>query len=339
MERIRFLQAGYGLFGEGWVDLLLRSPHATLQGVIDTSFEARERFEKRFGDRGIPTFQSIEEALQKIEAQAILITVPNQFHHEIAEKALATNLHVLSEKPLADTFENAVKIYQAWRQKSHLVYMVSQNYRFKPEIQALRKAVAEGICGNLGYIAYTFHKAWRFGGWREKMEYPLLEDMSIHHFDILRFVLGREPQKVIMESFNPPWSWFQGNASATGTIIFAGDIRVNYFGSWVSFGKTTSWNGDIFIYGDQGTLSLENDLLFFASREGKKEGLPFSKHETDGRIQVLEEFCSAVRENRQPLVSLPDNLWTFALTCASVESAKRKTWVELTELMSLVGGA
>lgn len=336
MTKIAFLQVGYGLFGEGWADLLVRSPYSELRGLVDVTKEARERFQSRFGDQSIPTFANLEEALQKIQVQAVLITVPNRFHREVAEKALTSNLHVLSEKPLADTFENALAIYRVWRQNPKLVYMVSQNYRFKPEIQALKKALDEGICGQISYGTYTFHKAWRFGGWREEMEYPLLEDMSIHHFDILRFVLGKEAEWIAMEGFNPPWSWFRGNAAATGNLLFEGGIRINYFGSWVSFGQTTPWNGNIHLFGDQGTLSLENDLLFFTNREGRKEGLPFQRYETDGRIQVLQEFCSSILENRVPLTSLADNIRTFALTCATVESAKQKKWIRVDEFMQKI---
>lgn len=333
MTKIAFLQVGYGLFGEGWADLLLRFPHTELRGVVDTAEEARERFQKRFGNHGVPVFENLEEALKTVKAQAVLITVPNQFHRDVAEKALAHNLHVLSEKPLADTFENALAIYRSWRQHPQLVYMVSQNYRFKPEIQALKKALTEGICGEISYGTYVFHKAWRFGGWREAMEYPLLEDMSIHHFDVLRFILGKEAEWVTMEGFNPPWSWFRGNAAATGNLLFEGGIRINYFGSWVSLGQNTSWNGNIAIFGDRGTLSLENDLLFFTGREGQKEGLPFQQYETDGRTQVLQEFCSAVLENRTPLTSIEDNIRTFALSCASVESARKRAWINVAEFI------
>ncbi|MGC8777744.1 MAG: Gfo/Idh/MocA family oxidoreductase, partial [Candidatus Caldatribacteriaceae bacterium] len=147
----------------------------------------------------------------------------------------------------------------------------------------------------------------------------------------LRFVLGKEVAQVVMEGFNPPWSWFRGNAAATGVLLFEDGVRVHYFGSWVSFGHTTSWNGDIAIFGDQGTLSLENDLLFFTNREGQKEGIPFQKYETDGRMPALQEFCAAIQENRPPLTSLSDNLRTFALSCAGVASAKRRAWVNLEE--------
>ncbi|MGQ9474299.1 MAG: Gfo/Idh/MocA family protein [Candidatus Caldatribacteriaceae bacterium] len=338
MEKIPFLQVGYGLFGEGWADLLVRSPHTDLRALVDISPEARDRFQKRFKEHNIPVFASIEEALEKISVQAALIVVPNQFHWKAAEKLLSANLHVLSEKPLADTLENALAIYRAWQQNPKRIYMVSQNYRFKSEIQALRKFLIEGICGEIGYGTYIFHKAWRFGGWRETMAYPLLEDMSIHHFDILRYVLGKEAQVITMKGFNPPWSWFKNQAAATGHILFEGNIWIAYFGSWVSFGRGTSWNGEISFYGNQGTLSLENDLLFFTNREGKKEGLPFQKQETDGRVPVLKEFCSAIFENRSPSLSIEDNIKTFILSYASIESAKKHSSVNVKELLDVIEG-
>ncbi|MBC7216694.1 MAG: Gfo/Idh/MocA family oxidoreductase [Candidatus Caldatribacterium sp.] len=329
MERVAFVQAGFGFFGEGWTDLLLRSDSVELCAVVDPSEEARKRFEKRFGDRGIPFFSTLQEALKNTNPQAVLIVAPNAAHREIAEEALASHLHVLSEKPLADTWRNALAIYTAWVQSPQQVYVVSQNYRFRPEIRALKKALAEKLGGEIAYVTYEFHEALQLGGWRTSMEHPLLADMSIHHFDILRFVLGQEAESVRMESTNPSWSPFQGDAVAAGTIVFSPGILVHYFGSWVTRGYRTGWNGIIRFFGGEGTLSLENDRLFFEGKEGRREEILFTRYETDGRVFVVEEFVAAIRSGKEPETSLSDNIKTFALACAAVESAKRGEKVEL----------
>lgn len=329
MERVAFVQAGFGFFGEGWTDLLLRSNDVELCAVVDPSEEARERFMKRFGDRGIPFFSTLREALEKTKPQAVLIVTPNAAHREVAEEALASRLHVLSEKPLADTWRNALAIYAAWARSPHLVYAVSQNYRFRPEIRALKKALLEGRCGTIEYVTYEFHEALQLGGWRTSMEYPLLADMSVHHFDILRFVLGKEALSVRVESLNPSWSPFQGDAVAAATLVFAPRVLVHYFGSWVTRGYRTGWNGIIRFFGSEGTLSLENDRIFFEDKSGTKEEVLFSRYETDGRVFVLQEFLQAVRGGGEPETSLSDNIKTFALACAAIESAKRHEEVEL----------
>lgn len=329
MERVTFIQTGFGLFGEGWTDLLLRTEGVELYAVVDPAKEAQERFQKRFGDRGIAFFRSLEEALEKAKAQAVLVVTPNSVHREVAERALSAGLHVLSEKPLADNWKNALGIYALWAKNPHCVYGVSQNYRFRPEIQALKKVMAEAPCGNVEYGTYEFHQEWKMGGWRMEMEYPLLEDMSIHHFDILRFVLGKEAESVYMESFNPSFSPFQGGAVAFGSIYFSSGLPLQYFGSWVSRGHKTSWNGTIRFFGEKGTIALEDDRLFFITKDGKREEILFPRYETDGRIFVLREFIEAVKNQKEPSISLADNLKTFALVCAAVESAKRGEVVAL----------
>lgn len=329
MDRVTFVQAGFGFFGEGWTDLLLHTEGVALCAVVDPREEARKRFVQRFGDRGIPFFTSLEDALKATQPDAVLIVTPNATHRDVAEKALEANLHVLSEKPLADTWRNALGIYTAWKRSAQRVYVVSQNYRFRPEIRALKKALQEGRCGDIAYITYEFHEALTLGGWRTSMDHPLLADMSIHHFDILRFVLERDPVLVRMESINPSWSPFQGDAVATGTILFSPQILVEYFGSWVSQGYRTGWNGIIRFFGSEGTLSLENDRLFFDGKDGKREELLFSRYETDGRVFVLRDFVEAVRQGKAPETSLEDNIKTFALACAAIESAKRGDRVEL----------
>ncbi|MEN3203473.1 MAG: Gfo/Idh/MocA family oxidoreductase [Atribacterota bacterium] len=329
MQRIAFIQAGFGFFGEGWTDLLLRSEEVELCAVVDPSKEAQERFMKRFGDRGIPCFSTLREALKATQPQAVLVVTPNAVHREVAEEALAAGLHVLSEKPLADTWHNALAIYTAWAKSPGLVYVVSQNYRFRPEIQALKKALLEGRCGTIAYVTYEFHEALQLGGWRTSMEHPLLADMSVHHFDILRFVLGKEALSVRMESTNPPWSPFQGDAVAGGTIIFAPQILVHYFGSWVTRGYKTGWNGTIRFFGSEGTLSLENNRIFFDDISGTREEILFPRYETDGRVFVLREFVRAIQSGTTPENALSDNIKTFALACAAIESAQRGDTVEL----------
>src|SRR2546422_10537959 len=67
--------------------------------------------------------------------------------------------------------------------------------------------------------------------------------MSIHHFDLLRMLLKREPDRIYCESWNPRWSPFAGPAAAVASIDF-GDIIVSYRGSWVSATPITPWAGD-----------------------------------------------------------------------------------------------
>ena len=58
------------------------------------------------------------------------------------------------------------------------------------------------------------------------IRHPLLMDMAIHHFDLMRYVLGQEPVSVHCHAWNPPWSNFTEPPAAVATIVFDGASRV-----------------------------------------------------------------------------------------------------------------
>ena len=88
--------------------------------------------------------------------------------------------------------------------------MVSQNYRWRDHVETVRRRSPTGVIGELGYVTLAFHRGHRFGGWREQLPDVLLEDMSIHHFDLLRHLTGRNCRRHLRPSFHPHWSWFCG---------------------------------------------------------------------------------------------------------------------------------
>ena len=66
------------------------------------------------------------------------------------------------------------------------------------------------------------------------MPHPLIIDMSIHHFDLMRFFLGSDAVAISARSWNPPWSWFAGDASAAAQIEF-GNKRASFVHRFLVF--------------------------------------------------------------------------------------------------------
>ena len=85
--------------------------------------------------------------------------------------------------------------------------------------------------GELGSLSTEFFKAPHFGGFRDEMAQPLLVDMAIHQFDLARFLLDAEPVSVYCESWNPPWSWYAGDASAAAVFEMSAGARYVLHGS------------------------------------------------------------------------------------------------------------
>ena len=137
-------------------------------------------------------------------------------HPEAVIRALRAGRHVLCEKPLSLNLSGARAVYEETQKHPGRVVMVNQNFRWRPHIQALRKAIREERVGRIGHIIYECRQQIRrktVDAWREKMPEPYLLDFAIHHFDLIRFLTGDEPTRLMGMSFRPSWSWFESNSA------------------------------------------------------------------------------------------------------------------------------
>ena len=95
------------------------------------------------------------------------------------------------------------------------------------------------------------------------MAYPLLLDMSIHHFDMMRCICGKDIEAVQGLSIQSPWNWNKGDAALTACLELENGIGVNYFASWVSRGWETDWNANWRIEGEKGSCCLLRTVAYF----------------------------------------------------------------------------
>ena len=147
---------------------------------------------------------------------------------------------MLSEKPVTPTVYEAL-LLAGLSEATGVLLATSQSRRHSPGIRAFRDALRS--LGGAGQLDVQFFQNPRFGGFRDEMEHPLLIDMAIHQFDQARYILGADPVSVYCEEFNPPWSWYRGDAAAQAIFRFDDGTRFSYTGSWCADGLTTSWNG------------------------------------------------------------------------------------------------
>ena len=201
-------------------------------------------------------FASVAQAAQETGATGALVVVPPHLH-AVALEAYEAGPHVLVEKPLADTMANGREMV-AQAEAAGRTLMVSQNYRYKAAPRAVARILAEPWLGAVTSATVEFRKAPQFSlplvrhGYTH---YKLIEDMSIHHFDLMRAVLADEPTAVYAQARNPEWSWFAAPPIVAAVIELQGGGLVQYHGSWVSRGRQTTWDGDWFIDCENGQVA------------------------------------------------------------------------------------
>ncbi|MGQ9631016.1 MAG: Gfo/Idh/MocA family protein [bacterium] len=316
---LKVIQVGVGGFGARWTPILKKSKDVKLVGLVDVSEEAlKVQVEKNGIDPKI-CYTDLDVALKDTRPEALVNVTPPAFHKEIDLRAFGAGCHVLSEKPLSDNYADALEIVEEAERRG-LTFMVSQNYRFRRASRTVRRAIEAGACGKPGCAVVNFFKGPRFTGFRVEMEHPLIVDMAIHHFDMMRYFLGTDPVSLYAKSWNPPWSWYKGDAACAIVIEMRGGIFVSYNGNWASMGKETSWNGEWRFECSDGVIWFDGNQVYTASGEGKSKPVGFVEMPCEDQEYSLLEFVSAISERRPPETNGADNLKSLSMVFKSLES-------------------
>ena len=334
------LQVGLGPHGRNWARQVLPDiKEADFVGFVDTDPNALDLLRQQANIAAGKCYESLREAINATHPEAVLVTTALAAHAPVIRVALEAGLNVLVEKPFAPDLETATELV-AMAAAKDLALMVSQNYRFFPAPRAIAALIREGALGALYSVAIDFRRyspgtpADRRGR-HHLEEQPLLVDMSIHHFDLLRLILNREPDRVYCEAWNPVWSNFSGPPVAVASIDFDG-VVVSYRGSWVSAAPITPWAGDWRLEFEHGEVFWTNraddathDKVVVHARTGRPRSAQLRAMQWTGPWGTLMEFIDAVQTGREPETSGRDNLGTIALMDAAVDSAARREPVTL----------
>jgi predicted dehydrogenase len=316
---MKIIQVGIGGMGNAWLNAVLGSTEVEYAGFVEINDEIARTQVERYGLDSKLIFHSLNEALAAVKADGILDITPPQFHKEISLMALEAGIPVLSEKPLADTLESAREIVQKANQTG-VLHMVAQNRRYSVPAQTLKQVIASGELGRIASVSIEFYRGPHFGGFREQMPYPLIIDMAIHHFDMMRFFLDSDPVSIVGRSWNPSWSWFKGDASASLILEFADAVTVSYDGSWCSLGTETAWNAHWRFECENGVVLLREDQVFTQTKEGSLKAIrPLDLEYTD-QSYLLHEFYEAVTKGKTPATTCQDNIKSLGIVFDCIKS-------------------
>ena len=331
MNPLRLLQVGLGAHGRNWAKRVLpETPEVEVVAYVDTSPYALDLLKEELRPRPDMVFESLREAIAATHPQAVLNTTALPGHVATTRAALEAGLHVLVEKPFAPTIGEAQELVDLAGRRG-LVLMVSQNYRYFPAPRAIAEIVHEGSLGKLHQVSIDFRRystAGPGGRGRHHLEdQPLLQDMSIHHFDLLRLIVGSEPERIFCEAWNPRWTSFSGPSAAVASITFPG-VVVSYRGSWISAAPVTPWGG-------RWSLEFENGEVFWTNRDddmthdkvtvrprgARPRAAALRPMPRTGGWATIAEFAHCVQTGREPETSGRHNLGTIAFVAGAVESA------------------
>jgi len=325
----RCVVVGAGGISSAWFPPLIEE-NVEIPAVVDLRLDAARQAVAEHGLR-CEASTDLAAALAEHRPDFVLdLTVP-EAHCSVTTTALRAGSHVLGEKPMAATMDEAREMVRVSEETGKL-YMVNQSRRWDAKHDAVRRTLADGKIGDVTTINCDFFLGAHFGGFRDEMEHVLILDMAIHHFDLARFMTGADPVAVYAHEFNPKGSWYRGAAAATCVFEMTNGVVFTYRGSWCSEGFPTSWNGNWRFIGERGTLLYEQDQdprgQIVAGDEGFDRPLADIEITPSPLTAVtfhgaLCEMLAFLRAGEKPQTECHDNIKSLAMVFAAIASARR----------------
>jgi len=332
---IRAIVVGAGGISGAWFPSLI-AEEVEVSSVVDTRIDAAKA---RIAEFSLPSKATTDLRTSIIQDKpdfVLDLTIPSA-HCEVTCTALEMGCHVLGEKPIASSMDEARKMVKTSFDTDKM-YMIDQSRRWETPNLSAKEFIGSGTIGQVTTINCDFFLGAHFGGFRDEMESPLILDMSIHHFDLARYITGLDPVSVYAREFSPKGSWYAGDVSANCIFEMEGGVYFCYRGSWCSEGFHTGWAGDWRIIGDNGTLLYEKDSVLRAQTLKSRGG--FNSEMADIEVLMVEppaptmhgalkEMLNFIRTGKRPQTECTDNIKSLAMVFAAIESSRTDKKVEI----------
>lgn len=294
--------------------------------VVATCDQNRALAEERAAQLGAErVYTDFEQMLREAPIDAVDICLPHDLHAPVSIAASQAGKHVLVEKPIATTLEDADRMIRAARDADR-VLMVALNQRYDPAHQRIHQMIAAGQLGELLCIRIDHHQNLKLpeGHWirsREKLGGGVLIGSGIHRVDLFRW-FGGEVERVSCFSVYRP-ERMEGEVVATVSARFRSGAVGEITTLWAV--RQAPWYEGVWVYGTEGSLYRLNGL-FWDSPDGYKQ---LEVPEADSFTEELRHFAQCIQQGRMPLTSGEEARRSLEVVLAAYRSAERGECVSL----------
>jgi predicted dehydrogenase len=336
VDRWRAILIGTGGFGEVWCSRFLPSvrDRLTVVAAVDERLEALSNASRYLGVAPDRCYTSAERALQENPADLVVIVVPPAAHGRYVRLALAHDLAILCEKPIAPTLYESVAIARLVRARDAKMG-VTMNWRFARGIATLRHELRSGRYGALNYLVMRFtcdaraDRSW--GEFRHRMSDPLLVEAGVHHLDLLVDLAGSRCESVYAESSSPTWGEYAGDCQAFVLLRCQDGTRILYEAAMANAVGLNAWGNEYVRAECEGaTLVLEGERLVSYCRDDgaswqgphNAEVVPLLRGTHWGHERLIRDFLRWLEGGEALVTNVQANLVSIELVDAAVRSAR-----------------
>ncbi len=341
-RQVRVGVVGMGFIGMFHCQSMEQVEEAHLAAVADSGKSPNL---KKAKDRYmVETYTKPDDLLKRKDIDAVTLGTPSGIHAEVGVKAATNKKHVLTEKPIEITLDKADQFIKACKDNKVKLGVISQR-RWDQGMKDLKEAVDGGKLGKLiigdAYVKwYRSQDYYDSGGWRGTWKIDgggCLMNQGVHTVDCLQWVMGD------VESVTAQAATLAHKKIEVEDIIH---VLLKYKNGAVGSitASTAVYPGmdeRLEITGDKGTMVMNKSSITMREIMGEKKAEATEEVERgsgaadpqaishEGHIAQIRDFCIAVRDNKQPMISGDDGRKPLEIILAAYESAKTGKTVKL----------
>ena len=317
--------------GEAHISNLRRIEGVELLGVADNEPMRGQRIAAQHQALYFHTYEDLLEA----KPEGVIICTENNRHRPVVEMAAARGIHVLCEKPLATTLEDAHAIVDAC-DKAGVILMTAFPLRFSAPLLEIKARLDNGDFGDV----YCFNATnqgelpTKYRAWFADPELAgggAIMDHTVHLVDIMRWLLGSEVETMYARSnkiFHA--DEVDVETGALEMLTFKNEVFATIDASWSRPQYWPTWGGLGFeMVTQRGAVIVDafrQNLNVFRHEWQSSRWLPWG---SDANHAMVGEFTASIRENRPPRVTGIDGLRAVEATLAAYESVRTGQTVQV----------
>lgn len=320
MKEVKFAIIGCGRISHKHIEALINNnKEAVLVSVCDIienkAIELKKQYEDVLKESDVKVYTDYIKMLENEEIDVVAISTESGYHAKHAMDCLNKDKHVLIEKPMALSVEDADRIIALGKEKNKKVCISHQN-RFNPPIQKLRRAMEEGRFGKI--INGTARILWtrddnyyKQAPWRgtKALDGGTLMNQCIHNIDLLQWMMGSEVERIHAERDTYLRNIEMEDFGAILIRFKNGSIGM-VEGSACVYPKNLEET--LSIFGEKGTVVIGglavNEIKTWQFEDERDYDKEDESSEVDsvygkGHTPLYKDLIDSINNNREPLVS------------------------------------
>ena len=327
----KVIHVGTGGFGASWCSRFLppnvADGHIQVVAAVDKNPDVLVNAQTHLGISPDRCYTDLREALQQNRADFATVVVPPASHEEVIDIALEHDLHILSEKPIADTMEASIRILKKVRAAGKKMG-VTMSHRYDQDKTTFREVLKSGCLGPVDYVVTRFTCALRkYGSWgapfRHEMADALLIEGAIHHLDILRSLAQSDCDRIYARTWNAAWGEYKGDSDGLVIMEMANGVKCFYEGAKTNAAGLNCWGQEYFrAECEHGTLVLDRRQIQILRQDQEPEPVALLEQAKWTNAWLIEQFCRWLDGSQPMETCVEDNIQASALVFSAIESSR-----------------